>query len=420
MTETNQDNAPLKRSISLPFLIFYGLGTMIGGGIYALTGKVAGVAGMYAPVAFALSAFLALITAFSYAELSARFPFSAGEVRYIDAAFLRKKFSALIGWLIVFTGIVSSAALAHATAGFIHDFILIPVLPLTIAIVLALGCVALWGITESVILVTVITLMEIGGLLLVIYAGHHDLATLTTRWPEIIPPFSLNDTIIWSGIFGGAFLAFYAFIGFEDMVNVAEEVKDAPRTMPLAITISIFVTLVIYVLISLIAVLMIAPDELAQSNTPLATIIDKSGTNIPAALMGIISILATVNGVLVQMIMGSRVLYGMARNGETASWFAPVHPKTQTPLRATIFVIALVVLLALLSDLTTLAKIASTIILFVFACVNAALLKLKGTKMAHKEKLFTVPFFTPLTGLILCSIMLAGQLVYLYEAFIKG
>lgn len=149
MSEKHQQESHLKRDISLPFLILYGLGTMIGGGIYALTGKVAGIADVYAPVAFALSAFLALITAFSYAELTARFPLSAGEVRYVSAAFSRKSFASLIGGLVVFTGIVSAAALTHATAGFIQDFIDLPTLLLTSSIVIILGLVAAWEIGRA-------------------------------------------------------------------------------------------------------------------------------------------------------------------------------------------------------------------------------------------------------------------------------
>ncbi len=415
MITNDKQEENLKRSISLPFLIFYGLGTMIGGGIYALTGKVAGIAGMYAPVSFVLSACLALITALSFAELAARFPLSAGEVRYVNAAFARKKFASLIGWLVVFTGIVSAAALAHATAGFIRDFIDLPTLLLTSSIVLILGLVAAWGITESVVLVTLITLIEIGGLLLIIFTGWHDLSTFGTRWPEFIPPIGLHNLAVWSSIFSGAFLAFYAFIGFEDMVNVAEEVKDVRRSMPLAIIICIITTLVIFALVSLVAVMAVPPDVLAQSNTPMASIMTHNGSNIPSWLMGLISMLATVNGVLVQIIMGARVLYGMAKGGEAPAWFGQVHPKTQTPLRATGLVIAVVLVFALLSDLTTLAKMTSAIVLFVFASVNAALLKLKYSEETRSHDLFTVNFILPLVGFVICS----GMLVFaLWQAFI--
>ncbi len=411
-----QEDGQLKRSISLPFLIFYGLGTMIGGGIYALTGKVAGIAGLYAPISFALSAFLALITAFSYAELAARFPLSAGEVRYVSAAFSRKNFAALIGWLIIFTGVVSSAALANATTGFIQDLVDLPGVPITAALVLVMGLIVAWGITESVALVTIITLIEIGGLLLVVFVGRHDLAMLGTRWPELVPQAGLYDLALWSSIFSGAFLAFYAFIGFEDMVNVSEEVKDVRRVMPLAIITCIIATLVIYVLVSLVAVLAVPPEELAQSNTPMAMIMEHNGPGVPPYLMGLISMLATMNGVLVQMIMGSRVLYGMAKGGEAPAIFSHVNARTQTPLLATGLVVGAVLVFALLFDLTTLAKAASAIVLFVFAAVNAALIKLKWPGETRPHNLFTVPFVLPLAGFVICSAML---IFALWEIFIS-
>lgn len=410
MLDSKQEQDELKRVISLPFLILYGLGTMVGGGIYALIGKVAGIAGMYAPISFTLSALLALITIFSYAEMSARFPYSAGEVRYVSAAFNRKRFSQLVGWLVIFTGMVSAAALANATAGFIQDFIFIPTAPLIVMVIFFLGAVAAWGITESLALVTLITLIEVGGLFLVIFTGWGDLAALETRWPELIPTQNFYDIAILSSILSGAFLAFYAFIGFEDMVNVAEEVKDVRRTMPIAIITCMIMTLLIYVLVSLIAVLSVPPHELAQSNTPMSLIMERHDSNIPPSVMGLISMLASVNGALVQMIMGARVLYGMAKGGEAPKFFANVNTKTQTPLRATVVIIIVAFIFALMFDLTTLARMTSTIILFIFACVNASLLKLKWNKQDDNKEAFTVPFWLPLCGVIICCIMLSFEI----------
>lgn len=364
---------------------------------------------MYAPISFTLSALLAMITAFSYAELSSRFPHSAGEVRYINAAFNRKKLSQLVGWLVIFTGMVSAAALANATAGFIQDFIALPVVPLTILIVFILGAIAAWGITESVVVVTIITLLEVGGLCVIIFAGQDDLASLGTRWPDLIPTENILDFAIWGSIISIAFLAFYAFIGFEDMVNVAEEVKDVRRTMPLAIIISMLLTLLLYILVSLVAVLSGDPSELAQSNTPMSVIMERQGSPIPPSIMGMISMLASVNGALVQMIMGSRVLYGMARSGKAPASFGHVNTKTQTPLNATALVIVAVLMFALLFDLTTLARLTSAIILFVFACVNASLLKLKYSGEDSPHNVFTVPFWLPLCGFIICCTMLAFE-----------
>ena len=346
----------------------------------------------------------------SVLNLKDRFPLSAGEVRYINAAFSKKWFATLAGWLIIFTGIVSSAALTNATAGFIQDFVDLPHFAVTCGIVIFLGLVAAWGITQSVALVTAITLIEIGGLLLIIHTGADNLAALPERWHELLPTENFPDFLIWGSILSGAFLAFYAFIGFEDMVNIAEEVKDVHRNMPYAIIICIVLTLVFYVLVSLVAVLSVAPQELAQSNTPLATIMEKTSSAVPSYVIALISMLATVNGALVQLIMGARVLYGMAKGGEAPKIFASINSKTCTPLPATGFVIVIVLIAALLFDLPTLAKITSAIILFIFACVNAALLKIKSTESTAPVGMFTTPWWLPLIGLVVCIIMLGSEL----------
>jgi amino acid transporter len=153
-------------------------------------------------------------------------------------------------------------------------------------------------------------------------------------------------------------------------------------------------------------VLSVPPDKLAQSNTPLAMIMAYNKSNVPLWIMGIISMLATINGILVHMILGSRVLYGMAKGGEAPSWFIYIHPKTQTPIVATGVIVTFILIFTLLSDLTMLAKIASAITLFIFASVNAALLKLKWSGEARPHELFTVPFIIPLSGFIICSAML--------------
>ena len=375
---------------------------MVGGGIYALTGKVAGQAGMQAPLSFILSALLALLTAFSYAELSARYPFSAGEVKYVSAAFSKRSFSILIGWLVVFMGVISAAALATATAGFIQDFIALPSLSLTAALVILLGLIAIWGIAESVWLVAVITIIEIGGLCLIVAMGWDELMTLPTRWPEMIPTV---DAILWGSILSGAFLAFYAFIGFEDMVNIAEEVKDVRRVMLVAILTCIVTTLGIYILVMTVAVLVVPPQELAASNTPLALIAARTGTSLPPSLMGGISLLAIINGALVQVIMASRVLYGMAQSNKAQQWLGKVSARTHTPLNASLVAVALVMSFALFMDLESLARVTSAIILFVFATVNAALLKW-SERTVHTTG-FTTPWWVCLLGFMTCCAMLA-------------
>lgn len=402
----------LKRVITLPQMIFYGLGTTIGGGIYALSGKVAGEAGMHAPFSFLISGLLILISAFSYAEMSTRYPVSAGGAQYVRAAFNRRLLTKSVGWLLIFTGVVSGAALSNATAGFLHDITGLPHMFLTAMLVFLIGGVAAWGISESVTMVVVITLIEIGGLLLVVFTSGGALSAIGDRWPEMIPPFS--DITLWAGIVSGAFLAFYAFIGFEDMVNVAEEVKDVRRTMPRAILLCLFFTLVIYLLVIVTAILTVPPADLAQSHTPLALIMDRGNSPVPPSVMALISMLATINGALVQIVMGARVLYGLSGAGDAPALFGNIHPVTRTPLEATVFMILLILGFALLLDLTLLAKVASAIILVIFTSVNAALLKVKMAESTAPDGIFLVPVWVPLLGMISCVALLVSEIIRLF------
>jgi len=383
----------LKRSLTLPLLTFYGLGTIIGAGIYVLVAKVAGHAGLYAPVAFLLAALLATFTGISYAELAARYPKSAGEAVYVQEGLHRRALSVLVGFLIITTGVVSASTIVNGFVGYLHVFVAVPDALAIVLLVLALGALAVWGIQESVTAATVITLIEVGGLLFIIAVAGDSLTTLPARWPELLPPL---DAGIWHGILLGTFLAFYAFIGFEDMVNVAEEVRDPVRVLPRAILLALAVASVLYVLVALIAVLAFPPAELAGSRAPLADIYTRA-TGAPPTLISFISMFAIINGALIQIVMAARVLYGMSRERWLPAWLGRVHPRTRTPVAATILVTLLILALALWLPLETLARTTSFVILAVFALINLALLRIKH-RDPHPAGVRTYPAWIPLVG----------------------
>jgi amino acid transporter len=381
----------LKRTLTFPQLLFYGLGTMVGGGFYALIGKVAGEAGMATPIAFLMSGLLALLNAFTFAELSARLPFSAGEAHYVDQAFRRQWLTRVVGFLVIITGVVSAATLSVATIGFLQDIIQIPEVIGIILLVIAMGIIAAWGVGESVLLVVIITFIEIGALIVVAIMAGSEIESVPQQLPHIWQDLSGAALI---GIMAGAFLSFYAFLGFEDMVNMAEEVKDAPRTLPKAILLSVLLATTLYVIVSSIAVMVIQPNELAQANTPFAAIIGNTG--MMAVVMVFVSLLTGINGALVQIIMGARVAYGMAKRGQAPALLAKVHPKSQTPLHATLLVSAIVLMLALFFPLVTLAKATSTIILMIFFLLNLALLRIKFRGDAAPEYVPKYPIILPI------------------------
>ena len=397
--------AKLNRSISLPMLILYGLGTMIGGGFYALLGEIAEEAGLFMPLAFLLSGGLAFISATSFAELSSRFPFSAGEARYTLEGFSSKNFSTLVGWLVIVTGIVSAATITVATAGFIQDFIAVSQTLTILFLVLGMGIIAGWGIGKSVAFVAVISVIQIGALVYIVFVAGDSLQALPSRWTELFIP---TSSTVWLGVFSGAFLGFYAFIGFEDMVNMAEEVKDVRKNLPIAILVSIVLTTLIYIVVSTIAVLTVSPQMLSSSNTPVAEILRGHG-DFSMKILGIVSILI-INGALAQIIMASRVIYGLSEKDQAPTFLGKINAKTQTPLRATALITGIVLVLATFFPLQTLAESTSFIILIIFAIVNLSLWCIKGRENYDSKQKISFPRWVSLFGFITSIVVIGFQL----------
>lgn len=400
----------LNRTLSLPMMVLYGLGTTIGAGIYALAGEITRVAGYFAPLSFLFAALLAGFTAISFAELCARYPYAGGAALYVKQAFSSQRLSILIGLLVVTAGLVSASALMNGFVGYLHQFVGID---RSIAIILAtlmLDGVAAWGIAQSVFLASLITVIEIGGLLLIIAVSNHGLIDLPSRWNELIPP---ADIASWSGIYLGAILSFYAFIGFEDMVDVAEEVKEVKRNLPNAILLTLAITVLIYLLLMVSAVLSMPPAELASSKTPLVYLYEYH-TGEKAVVISIIGMFAIINGALIQMIMASRVLYGMSSRGQIPSLLGRVHPRTQTPLIATAVVTGIVLILALIGRLASLAEVTSVIMLTVFSLVNLALWRIKR-KDPKPDGIRIYPSWVPITGFIVSSAFVLNEMLSLFR-----
>jgi len=396
----------LKRALGLPLLLGYGLGNILGAGIYVLIGKVAGTAGLYMPVAFLVASIVAGFSACSYAELAARYPSAAGEAVYVQEGFHMIFLSRATGILIALAGMVSAATIAHGFAGYFRTFVELPEPLIVTGIILLLGLLAIRGIAQSVTVAAVLTLIEAAGLLLVIYAGHTLLGTLPAQSDLLLPP---PAAAAWSGILVGAFLAFFAFIGFEDMVNVAEEVTRPRTIMPLAILLTLLTATVLYVLVALVAVLALPADRLARSTAPLADVL-AAISDIDPGIISAIGLLAVVNGALIQIIMAARIFYGMARRNWLPPALGHVGSRTRTPVRATWLVIAVILALALLFPLETLARGTSTLVLAVFALVNAALLLIKRREPAP-QGILTVPRWLPVAGLLSCTGLILFQLM---------
>jgi len=392
----------LERSLGLPLVALYGLGNILGAGIYVLVGKVAGFAGTSTTLAFLIAMITAAFTAFSYMELAGRYPVSASVSVYLHKAFGRRWLSIMIGLAMVASGVASAAALSQGFAGYLNSFINVPITVASVGLICLLGAIAIKGIGESAKTAALLTAVEVFGLLLVVWFGRGAFGSFDTAGV-----LSVDPAIGVSGIIAGAFLAFYAFIGFEDMANVAEEVKKPRRNMPLAILFALGGATILYLLVAFVATSLVPPGELAESKAPLALVFERSGAN--AGILGLIGLVATVNGVIVQIIMGSRILYGLAKQGWLHSKLAEVHKVRKTPVLATLIVLSAMIAGTLLLPLVSLAQLTSLLVLSIFTLVNAALIAIKRRTPKHKGYI-SVPSAVPYIGATLCVGMITYQL----------
>jgi len=396
----------LRRALNLPLFTLYGLGVTVGAGIYVLIGTTAALAGGQAWLSFVLAAIVVGFTAFSFAELSTRFPVSAGEAAYVEAGLNRPGLAFIVGLLVAASGMISAAAICVGASGYLSDLTHLPAAPLIVGIVAAMAVLAWWGIAQSVLVAAVITVLEVCGLGFVIFWG------LVMAPADGLPPAQLLPTagsVSWAGIAGASLLAFFAFIGFEDMVNVAEEVQNPRDALPKGIILTLVLAAILYVATCIAVLLSVPMADLAGSNAPLTLVFASA----PAAVQNLFSalaVVATINGVLIQMIMASRVLYGLAKRGRLPAVLASLSPRRQTPGAATALVSGCILILALLLPIEQLAAWTSVIVLSVFTVVNLSLIGLKWRGEKGGDH-FAVPVIVPILGVITSLAMLATSLL---------
>ncbi len=373
--QTPHQEPKLRRTLTLPWLVFYGVGVTVGAGIFALIGEILKLAGDHAPLSFLLAGLIAGATGLSYALLVRVFPRAGGEAVFVNRG-LGSFWAMLVGYGVAATGIISSAVIALAFAGYVQALVPLPESALVIGVVALLTGIAWFGVRESVYFAALITLLEVGTLVVVIVFGIPLLDDLPTVAASFTPP---SQPVLLAGIMSGGVIAFFAFIGFEDIENMAEETLRPEWTAPRAIFWTLGITMAIYVVLSVIAVLAPGREAITGSSAPLAVLFEQI-TGLPSAPVAAMAAVAMINGILVQIVMASRVLYGMAREDIAPAWLGAVSKTRQTPARAT-FVVAIVILtLALLFPLVRLAEVTSLVTLGVFALVNISLFAL-GNKL---------------------------------------
>jgi amino acid transporter len=260
-----------------------------------------------------------------------------------------------------------------------------------------LGAINLWGIRQSSTVNIICTVVEAAGLLTVIVVG---LVFLSER-QAAAPVEAAAEPIAWWGVLQGSALAFFAFIGFEDMVNVSEEVKRPERNLPIAILTAFSLAAIMYIAVVLVATAVVPPHDLAASDAPLLEVVRRGLPDVSSWWFTAIALFAVANTGLLNFIMGSRLLYGMAGEGLLPRWLYAVHPKTETPHRTIGVVFIIAITLALSGTLAHLAGTTNVLLLTVFATVNVSLLVLKRKRMENSSA-FRVPAIVPLLGVTSC------------------
>ena len=378
---TSKSDPVLRRALTLPWLVFYGVGVTVGAGVFALIGEVVRVSGDHAVLAFLVAGLVAAFTAFSYAVLAGAYPRAAGEAIYVKMSF-GEMAGRIVGLGVVAIAITSSAVISLAFAGYLGALTGFHSSASVAGILVLLGFVAWFGVRESVGFASLITVLEVGTLAVVVIGGFPLLTTDESVARLVTLP---SDATTLLALFSGAFLAFFAFIGFEDIENMAEETKDPHQAIPAAILWTLGISVALYILVAAVAISFPDRQALVDSAAPLALLFERT-TGYPAAPIAAMASIAMINGILVQIVMASRVLYGMAREGMIPAALGRLDAKRATPALAIGLITATILALALFVPFLQLASLTSFLILLIFMMVNASLFII-GTRPEAPEKL---------------------------------
>lgn len=396
----------LQRQIGLLSLVLYGVGDILGSGIYGLIGKVAGQLGNLIWIAFVVSFAVALMTGLSYAGLGARYPRAAGSSFIVWKAFHSPLIAFVVGFATMASGLISMATSSRIFSGYLHGMAeSVPVWAGIGGFALLLTAIVYIGIKESLWANAVCTVIELTGLAIVVVAGLPYLGSVNLLDVQSIPQSTAGADIGLSSslILSASVLAFYSFIGFEDLLNVGEEVKEPKRTLPLGLMIAMLISSAVYLLISCVAVSVIPAAELAKSGQPLVDVVAKAWPWFPSKVFGIIAMFAVANTALLNYIMVTRLMYGLANLSLLPKPLAKVHPKTKTPYIAVGATFAILCGLAFVGEVSSLARATSLFILVVFIAMNASLFVLQrreGRRKHAKGRAWRIPQFVPVLGVL--------------------
>jgi amino acid transporter len=404
-TTTASPPTPLNRSVGGRLLYVFILGDVLGAGVYALVGEMAGKVGgaVWLPLLVALG--LSLLTAGSYAELVTKYPSAGGAAVFAERAFKVPIVSFLVGFCMLAAGVTSAAGLSLAFAGdYFGSFVDLPVVPVALAFLLLVAALNARGIQESLRANVAMTAIELSGLLLIVVLA----AVVLTRGdasPGRALEFTQGTTPALA-VLSASLIAYYSFVGFETSANLAEEVKDVRRVYPRALFGALITAGVVYVAVGVAAVAVAPPEQLASSTGPLLEVV-KVADVVPERVFAVVALVAVANGALLTMIMASRLTYGMARQGLLPAGLARVLPGRRTPWVAIVATTVVAMGLVFTGDLGALAETVVLLLLVVFISTNVAVLVLRRDTV--KEDHFRVATIVPVLGTASCVLLLTQQ-----------
>lgn len=373
----------LGRHVGLFNLTMYGVGLILGAGIYVLIGEAAGFAGNAIWISFIIGAVVASFAGLSYSELAALFPKAAAEYVFVKEGFQSDFIGFIIGWLTIVTSIIVAATVALGFAGYMEELTNIPIIVSALIILGFLSLINFIGIRESASLNTIFAIVTIAGLALIIFIGF--------SFPIEEEVDYFENPLGTNGIILAFVLVFFAFIGFEDMANVAEEVKRPQRTLPRGIMLSVLITAIIYILVSLASIRIVGWEQLANSSAPLAFVAQQRLGEQGHFILSIIALFATASTILITLVAGARIFYGMAKDGSLPTRLGLVHRKTKTPWIAVILIFVTSSGFVFIGDIVIVANIVVFAVVVTFAMINLAVILLRFLK-PDLDRPFKVPF----------------------------
>lgn len=409
-TPTPQAEPSLHRVMGPWLLLLFIVGDILGTGIYALTGKVAQHVGGVVWLPFLVAFLVALITAFSYLELVTKYPRAAGAALYTHRAFGIHFVTFIVAFAVMCSGITSASTASRAFAANLSNaFGLdlaggIGITLVGIAFMAVVAAVNFRGVGESVKANVVLTCVELTGLLIIIAIGLWAIGAGQGDVGRVLEfKTSVDGGVFWP-VMAATTLAFFAMVGFEDSVNMAEETKDPSRIFPWVLLLGLFITGAIYMLVTISAITLVPPEQLGEGETPLLKVVAAGAPNFPLWIFGIITMFAVANSALINMLMASRLVYGMSRERVLPAVLGKVHPLRRTPYLAIGFTTLLAfALITFVGEVRELADTTGLLLLCVFTVVNVAVLVLRRDPVGHSH--FRTPTVIPILGALSCAFL---------------